>query len=413
MPIYVLYWLIKGIFNPTYREGLRQRFGIGFPNCGKGAIWLHAVSVGEVQASVPLVHILLSNFPDRNILITTVTPTGAHRVKELFSDRVLHGYIPFETPYAVKNFFNTVNPCLALIMETEIWPEIFHTCGKREIPLVLVNARISPKSLKNYKRLLPLFREALSNGILIAAQSEADAQRFLELGANPERTWVTGNIKFDVDLPSNLVLQGKKFHDENFSDRPVWIAASTHHGEEELILDAHRMILKKINNAMLILVPRHPDRFFLVKSILERRKFKFISRSMNEECMGTTEVFLGDTMGELPLFYASSDVAFVGGSLVSIGCHNILEPASLGVPVITGSYLFNTQDIADSFITDGALKIVTNKQNLTEIVLDLFHNKTEALIMGEKGKKIIQNNKGAIDRLIKLLDPFINRINNH
>ena len=243
LPVYALYWVLRGIGNRAYWDRVGQRFGRGYPRLPGGCIWLHAVSVGEVQASAPLVRALQTRFADRKILITTVTPTGAERARSLFGDHVCHCYIPFETPAAVSNFFDAVKPDLALIMETEIWPNLYHACGVRNIPLVLVSARISPKSVKKYRRLLPLFRETLSHGILIAAQGEADAKRFLLLGASSERTWITGNIKFDIELPADLGIRGAKFRHDTIGDRPVWIAASTHDGEEEQVLAAHRIVL--------------------------------------------------------------------------------------------------------------------------------------------------------------------------
>ena len=259
LPLYLLYWIVRGLANRSYWDRVGQRFGFGFPSLGQGSIWVHAVSVGEVQAAAPLVKALQRRFPTRDILISTMTPTGAARVRSLFGDAVHHCYIPFETPNAVRNFFDAVKPALALVMETEIWPNLYHTCGERKIPLVMVSARISPKSVVRYRRLLPMFREALSHGILIAAQGEADAKRFLALGANPERTWIMGNIKFDYEVPRDLRSRGSEFRESTIGDRPVWIAASTHDREEEQVLDAHRAVLASMPDAVLILVPRHPS----------------------------------------------------------------------------------------------------------------------------------------------------------
>ena len=231
MPVYAGYWAIRGLGNRSYRDRFGQRFGFGYPLMTGGSIWVHAVSVGEVQAAVPLIKSLAKQFPDRQLLVTTVTPTGAARVEALFGDSVQHCYIPFETPFAVTRFFNAVQPDIALILETEIWPNLYHECGQRKIPLILVSARISPKSVGTYRRFLPLFRETLSYGIVIAAQSEADAERFRSLGAAPERTKVTGNIKFDIELPKDLVDRGDAFRRDNFENRPVWVAASTQRPE--------------------------------------------------------------------------------------------------------------------------------------------------------------------------------------
>ncbi len=410
LPLYALYWIVRGLGNRSYWDRVGQRFGVGFPTLPEGSIWVHAVSVGEVQASAPLIRALQVRFPDRQILLTTVTPTGAARVRSLFGEEVCHCYIPFETPIAVNNFFRATQPALALVMETEIWPNLYRGCGLRKIPLVLVSARISPKSVKNYRRFLPLFRETLSHGILIAAQGEDDANRFLMLGASPERTWITGNIKFDIELPPDLGIRGAKLRHDLIGDRPVWIAASTHDGEEEQALDAHRIILQTMPDAVLILVPRHPERFSGVQSLLQKQNWKFVSRTSHKKLAATTEVLLGDTMGELPLFYAASDVAFVGGTLVPVGGHNLLEPGALGLPVITGPHLFNTQDIADLFADSGASQIVHNGDELAQAALPLLMDEDLAQAIGQKGKQIVESNRGALQRLLVLLEPLVDQV---
>ncbi len=409
LPVYACYWFFRGLGNRTYWDRFGQRFGRNYPRLVGGCIWVHAVSVGEVQAAVPLVNALTKRFPNRHLLITTVTPTGAARVRLLFGDSVEHSYIPFETPGAVNNFFNAIEPEIALIMETEIWPNLYHECGRRKIPLVLVSARISPKSAKSYRKFLPLFRETLSHGIVIAAQSETDAERFRSLGAASERTWVTGNIKFDIELPEDLRDRGLVLRNDNFEGRPVWIAASTHDREEQQVLYAHRLVQKRYPNATLVLVPRHPERFAAVRSYLHKEGYRFVSRTDGLPCTSDTEVFLVDTMGELPLFYAAADVAFVGGTLVPVGGHNLLEPAALGLPVITGPYLFNTQDIANMFERLGASITVNNAGQLATAVTDLFADPEVAKDIGARGMEIVRQNKGSLDRLLRLLEPLIGK----
>ena len=410
LPVYACYWFFRGFANRAYWDKFSQRFGVGFPALADGTIWLHAVSVGEVQASAPLVRALAGRFPGRQLLITTVTPTGAARVESLFGDSVKHSYIPFETPNAVRNFFNSTRPALALIMETEIWPNLYAECGRRRIPLILVSARISPKSVDSYRRFLPLFRETLSHGIVIAAQSEKDAERFRSLGAAPERTWVTGNIKFDIEVPKDLVQRGAEARRELFGERNIWVAASTHEKEEEMVLSAHRQVRERFRDALLILIPRHPERFGSVRSLLQRRKSSFVARTEDRACGPETEVFLGDTMGEVPLFYAASDIAFVGGTLVPIGGHNLLEPAALGRPIITGPYLFNTQDIADKFASLGASVTVETADELGNAVCELIDNDEEAAAMGNRGRDILLRNRGALDRLMAQLEPLIDGV---
>ncbi len=407
LPVYALYWFFRGFVNRAYWDRFGQRFGFGYPQIEGGSFWIHAVSVGEVQAAVPLVRVLAARFPHRPLLITTVTPTGAARVQSVFGDTVHHCYIPFETPNAVQNFFDSTQPVLAMVMETEIWPNLYHECGARRIPLVLVSARISPKSVNSYRKLLPLFRETLSHGIIIAAQGEADAERFRSLGARPERTRVTGNIKFDIEIPNDLAARGQAFRRAHFGERPVWIAASTHHREEEQVLAAHRQVRQEVPDAVLVLVPRHPERFDAVRQLLERQAVAFVARTAGAAADDAASVFLGDTMGEVPLFYAASDVAFVGGTLVPVGGHNLLEPAALGLPVVTGTHLFNTQDIADMFVQIGALTRIADADQLALAVIRLLQDEELAGRLGQLGQAVVTRNRGALARLLGLLEPLI------
>lgn len=400
------YWVFRAIGNSTYRQGFWQRFGIGYPKFER-CIWIHAVSVGEVQAAAPLIRQVSRRFPDRQILITTVTPTGAAHVRTLFGDSVAHSYIPFELPPAVNQFFDKVNPELALIMETEIWPNLYRGCGVRDIPLILVSARISPNSLNGYRRVLPLFKETLSHGIIIAAQSKADAERFRELGASTVRTWVIGNIKFDVELDESLAEDGLALRANMFGERPIWVAASTHDEEEEQVLAAHALLKAKFPDLLMVVVPRHPERFSEVRKLIEQQGFTHASRTRDQRCDASTEVFLVDTMGELPLFYAASDIAFVGGSLVPVGGHNMLEPAALGLPVISGPNVFNAQEIADMFIDKGACKIVQDATELAAAVEALVADPAAAKAMGERGRNIVESNRGSLAKLLSLLEPLI------
>lgn len=401
-----VYWVVRAIGNRTYRKGFWQRFGFGYPRFER-CIWIHAVSMGEVQAAAPLVRQIAKRFEDRQILITTVTPTGAAQVAKLFGDSVAHAFIPFEMPTAVRRFFNDVKPELALIMETEIWPNLYRGCGIRDIPLILVSARISPRSLGGYRRFLPLFRETLSHGIIIAAQTKADAERFRSLGASSVRTWVIGNIKFDIELDENLAENGRMLRAEMFGERPVWIAASTHEAEEEAVLAAHAQLKQKFPDLLLVVVPRHPERFAEVRKLIEQHQFSCVSRTQDRGCEVTTDVFLLDTMGELPLFYAASDIAFVGGSLVPVGGHNLLEPAALGLPVISGPNVFNAQEIADMFVDEGACEIVQDAPDLANEIEKLLADPDAAKAMGERGRDIVQSNRGSLAKLLGLLEPLI------
>ncbi|MEM1173261.1 MAG: lipid IV(A) 3-deoxy-D-manno-octulosonic acid transferase [Pseudomonadota bacterium] len=403
---YAIYWTIRAVANPSYRPGFRQRFGLGHPKLTQ-SIWVHAVSVGEVVAAEPLIRALLQAYPGRALLVTTVTPTGKARVLSRFGDDVTHSYIPFETPTAVNRFFARTDPSIALILETEIWPNLYQGCGVRGIPLVLVSARISPRSVKSYRKLLPLFRETLSHGIVIAAQSEADADRFISLGASRERTRVTGNIKFDVELDNDVVERGRTFRRETFGVRPVWVAASTHEGEEGQILDAHRALLKLHHDLLLVLVPRHPERFQSVAELVARKHLALVRRTEHRPCEPSTQVFLCDTMGELITMYAACDIAFVGGSLVPIGGHNLLEPGALGLPILTGPHNFNAEDIARQFIDRGACRQVEGKSDLARVVAELLIDEGAAEKLGSASRAIIAENRGSLDQLMSLIRPFI------
>ena len=408
---YTVFWLVRALANKSYAHKLGQRFGFSYPQL-EACIWLHAVSVGEVVAAAPMVRALRRRFPDSPLLVTTVTPTGAARVSALFGNDVHHAYIPFELPPAVNAFFASVNPTITLIMETEIWPNLYHGCGVRGIPLVLVSARISPKSVDTYRRFLPLFKETLSHGIVIAAQSEADAERFVLLGARASRTRVTGNIKFDIELPAGLGERGRDLRRELFPNRPVWIAASTHDKEEAMVLETHRQLLRLHPNLLLILVPRHPDRFPAVRELVEKQGFTLVSRTERRRCEPDTQVFYGDTMGEVTLFYAASDIAFVGGSLVPVGGHNLLEPAALGVPILIGPHVFNAQEIADDFLSNAACRMVADPQELVANVDELLTSVDKARELGANGLKILNSNRGALKRLLEVIGPLIeSRVN--
>ncbi len=405
-PIAILVQLWRGLRDPSYRGSLAERLGFG-PRVEGPTIWVHAVSVGEVQASQPLVAQLRKRHPNYGILMTTVTPTGAARVKLLFGDQVRHRYVPIDLPGAVRRFFDRVQPRLAMILETELWPNLYGECGRRGVPLVLASARISPRSVGKYRRLVPLFRKTLSHGIVIAAQSESDAVRFRSIGAAEGRTHVTGNIKFDFQRPAGIEEAGRDWRARNAPRRPVWVAGSTHEGEEAIVLDAHRRVLEKFPEALLVLVPRHPQRFETVRELLAKRHESSTMRSSGPAIARTTSVLLGDTMGELMTFYAAADVAFVAGSLVPVGGHNLLEPASVGCPVLTGPHNFNGEEIAQLLMDAGAAFVVSDMEQLAHAVIGLIEDANLRGVMGAAGKGVLDANRGALDRLQTLVDPLL------
>ncbi len=401
----ILIW--KALRNPDYLDRWEERFGFGRSRTEGRSIWIHAVSVGEVVAASPMVRRLRERFPGVPVVISTVTPTGAQRVQDIFGDEVIHSYIPYDMPGAVRRFFDRFRPRLAIIMETEIWPNLYEECGRRRVPLVLANARVSPRSVGKYRRFVSLFTETLSHGIVLAAQSSRDAERFRLIGASPARTHVVGNIKFDVELPSSVRDAGRRFRRENAGARPVWVAASTHEGEEEVVLDVHRRLRERIPDLLLILVPRHPQRFDSVAQVVRKFGLSCVLRSDGRRCAGDTAVFLVDTLGELPLFYAAADVAFVGGSLVPIGGHNLLEPAAMALPIITGPHNFNAEDIADMLRNAGAVRVVRDSTGLLEALSGCLASPELSRQNGLAGRQVLDQNRGALDRLMTLVIPLM------
>jgi 3-deoxy-D-manno-octulosonic-acid transferase len=360
-----------------------------------------------VQAAVPLVEALLKRFPHIPLVLTTVTPTGRARAQALFKQRVDVRYVPIDLPGSVRRFFQRVKPQLAVILETEIWPNLYHRCGRQGVPLVLASARISPRSVTSYRRLVGLFRETLSNGIFIAAQSPQDAERFVSIGANPALTHVVGNIKFDFGYPPDIEARGHELRRLLGVHRPVWVAGSTHAKEEDELIGAHARVRERFSNALLVLVPRHPPRFADVAANLREQGIEFVSRTSGHPVTPQTQVFLLDTLGELPPFYAAGDVAFVGGSLVPIGGHNLLEPAALGLPIVAGPHNFNSADIAKLLVERGAVRLVQDSAGLAAVVGELLADPAARARMGAAGRKAVDENRGAVTRLMNFIEPLL------
>jgi 3-deoxy-D-manno-octulosonic-acid transferase len=405
-PVLVATLALRGFRDRSHWSGFSQRFGLG-ASVRAPSIWVHAVSVGEVQAAAPLVNALLARFPDVPLVLTTVTPTGRGRAQALFKDRVDVRYVPIDLPGSVRRFFARVKPRLAVILETEIWPNLYNRCGRLNVPLVMASARISPRSVNRYRRLVGLFRDALSHGIFIAAQSAEDAERFRSIGASPQRTHVIGNIKFDFGYPPDIESRGHELRALLGAQRPVWVAGSTHAKEEDVLLDAHALIRRRYPDALLVMVPRHPPRFGDVAAAMKERGVPFVTRTSGVAPAADTQVFLLDTLGELPPFYAAGDVAFVGGSLVPIGGHNLLEPAALSEPIVAGPHTFNSADITKLLVERGAVKIVHDAAELAKAVGDLLGDPATRARMGAAGREAVDQNRGAVDRLMAFIQPLL------
>jgi 3-deoxy-D-manno-octulosonic-acid transferase len=408
-PLFSVVLLVRGLRDRSYWANFGERFGLGAAVEG-APIWVHAVSVGEVQASAALVNSLCERYPQIPIVVTTFTPTGAGRARALFKGRAEVRYLPYDLPGAVRRFFANVRPRIAVIFETELWPNLYHECGRRRVPLVLASARISPRSVERYRRLGSLFRETLARGVVVAAQGEADASRFRSLGSDPGSTHVTGNLKFDFSVPDDIAERGRILRAYYAPGRPVWVAGSTHGGgEEEALVEAQKIVRSRYPRALLVMAPRHPNRFGDVAAQLVSRGVRFVRRSQTPVAgaLEEAEVLLLDTLGELLDFYAAADVAFVGGSLVPIGGHNLLEPAALGLPILAGPHNSNSEAAARQLTANGAAEIVQGPQDLGEKVAKLFAEPDTRERMGAAGRAFVEANKGALTKLLGLVVPLI------
>jgi 3-deoxy-D-manno-octulosonic-acid transferase len=410
-PVISLMLAARGLRDRSYWRNFRERFGFGSAASG-APIWVHAVSVGEVQAASALVGALRERYPQTPVLVTTFTPTGSARARASLRDAAEVRYLPFDLPGSVRRFLDRTRPRLAVIMETELWPNLYRECRRRRIPLVIASARLSRRSTDRYRHLGALFRETVAGGVVIAAQGEVDAARFRALGADAERTYVTGNLKFDFALPPDILARGASLRERYAQGRPVWVAGSTHGGmEEEAVIEAHRRIGAAHPGALLVLAPRHPNRFAEVAAGLERQGICALRRSASsaESTPERRDVLLLDTLGELLDFYAAADVAFVGGSLARVGGHNLLEPAALGLPVLTGPNNSNGEDVARLLIECGAAQIVRNAEELAARVTELFSSPTLRADMGQRGRAAVERNRGALEKLLHLIEPLLNQ----
>ncbi|WP_285408257.1 lipid IV(A) 3-deoxy-D-manno-octulosonic acid transferase [Pseudomonas sp. FR229a] len=410
LPLVAIRLWLRARKAPAYAKRIGERFTLGMPTLQPGGIWVHAVSVGESIAAAPMIRALLQRYPALPITVTCMTPTGSERIQALFANepRIQHCYLPYDLPCAAARFLDRVQPKLAVIMETELWPNHIHQCAKRGIPVALANGRLSERSARGYGRFSKLTAPMLAEMSLFAIQTEAEAQRFRDLGARPQTVEVTGSIKFDLTIDPQLLQRAAELRSQwQAQDRPVWIAASTHEGEDEVLLDAHRRLLSSHPDALLILVPRHPERFNSVFELCQREGFATVRRSTGANVDAQTSVLLGDTMGELLFLYALADSAFVGGSLVPNGGHNLLEPAALAKPVLSGPHLFNFLDIAAQMREAGALVEVDDAEGLAIEVQRLFELPRDAQRMAEVGLAVMRRNQGALQRLLDSLGRLI------
>jgi len=403
MPAVLIRLAWRGYANPGYRRGWLERFGaLRKRPLRQNVIWVHAVSVGEAQAAAPLIQALLQTRPDLDVFVTTTTPTGRDRVKQVFGSQVQVQFAPYDLPMVLGRYLDCLAPRMLVILETEIWPNLLAACAARKIPVILTNARLSARSAARYQRIAGLITPTINYFTAIGAQGDADKERFRALGATIPIS-VTGSIKFDVHLPASLHEGGQALRRLWGADRSVFIAASTHHGEDELVLDAFARIRATHADCFLVLVPRHPERFSKVAAVVRRRGLRVVLRSQHPEDCSDVDVYVGDTMGELPVLYAGADVAFVGGSLVNIGGHNMLEPAALGLPVVFGPYLYNFAEISHALCEAGAATEVANVEELAECVKALLADANQRHAQGENGRQFVAANRGALAHSTELV----------
>ena len=398
--------LWRSLREPAYRRGFAERFGLGAA-CHRDSIWVHAASVGEVHAAEALIRALRREYPGWPITLTTMTPAGAERAGALFGAAVQIRLIPFDLPGAVGRFLRRTRPRLAVILETELWPNLYLACSRRGVPIVIASARVSERSARRYLRVASLSRALFASEIRVAAQSSDDAQRFIAIGASPTQTSVAGNLKFDFELPPGARERGAALRERYAPARPCWVAGSTHETEEQMLLEAHRLVRRQYSAAVLVLVPRHRNRFGEVAAWLAASGVRFVTRSAGGACEAGTEVVLVDTLGELLDFYQAGDVAFVGGTLVNVGGHNLLEPAALARPILIGPHYSNTADVAALLLAADAIEIVADAAVLANAVARLFGNARLREERGAAARAVVEANRGAVQKVLRLIAPLL------
>lgn len=406
LPFILLRMLLRSRRAPAYRRRLAERFGFfATPyDATQPAIWVHAVSLGETLAAAPLIERLLQDYPGHRLVVTTTTPTGSERVQALFGDRVFHVYAPWDLPGAVRRFVQRTRPQLLLIMETELWPNLLHYSRAQGCTVVLANARLSERSSRGYARFPRLTREMLQNLDVVACQSELDGRRFLSLGLPEMALHITGSIKFDLELDGEMRAQAASLRLDFAADqRPILVAASTHPGEEEQVLAAFARLRQSQDNCLLVVVPRHPERFNEVHALCVSAGWQVVRRSDGVPPTLADDILLGDTMGELPLLLSVASVALVGGSLVAHGGHNVLEAAAWGVPVVTGPHMFNFEQISTLLSAAGAMITVQDPAELGACLVDLMADLERCRQIGEAGQQVVAENRGAKKRLLELV----------
>lgn len=412
IPFILIRMWFRGGVNPGYRQRWSERFAFFTFNGKANGILLHSVSVGETLAAEPLVRRLLAEHPDATLTITTTTPTGSDQVKRLYAEelacgRIFHVYLPYDLPWLMARFVAKVNPSICIIMETELWPNIIRSCNNKRIPVILANARLSEKSAKGYAKFPKLTQPMLQGLDLIAAQHRDDAQRFIALGIDDNKVEVTGSIKFDITVPANTIEQSRALKAQWGGNRPVLVLASSHEGEDDLMLASYQELLADFPELLLVLVPRHPERFDEVAALVLDRELHLVRRSEafekgNVQASTTTQVYLADTMGEMLLLLACADIAVIGGSFIEHGGHNPLEACALSKPVVMGLSDYNFAAITQQLIDQGAMQQAP-REKLTICLQQLLERPQLRQEMGVSGQCVVTDNQGAVARLTELV----------
>ena len=406
-PFVLLYFAMRGLRDRAYLGRWSERFGF-IPDPGKrGGILIHAASVGEFNAASPLIKALLKTYPELPLTVTSLTPTGSERVKRELGDRVFHSYIPLDLPGAVSRFLRRLQPRLIIVMETEIWPNLYLQARLRNIPLIMANARLSERSVNRFERLSGFVHKTLQTVTWVGAQSAGDAERLVRCGTDPQHTDMTGNLKFDLTVAASLHEKSTALRARWNKQRPVLVAGSTHEADENVVIPAFIELLKSLPDALLILVPRHPERFTRTIQQAKAAGLRTELRSQGESCSEAAQCFVIDSIGELMTYYACGDVAFVGGSMGEQGGHNALEPAALGKPVLLGPNMDNAREIASQLLQCKAASRVNDQQDFCQMAEKILLDGTLRDSMGQAGQALVEKNRGALDLTMEAIGKLL------
>ena len=406
-PFVLSYFAMRGLRDRNYLGRWNERFGFVADDHPKGGILVHAASVGEFNAAGPLIKSLLKTYPETPLIVTTLTPTGSERVSKDLGDKVFHSYIPMDTPGAVTRFLKRLQPRLIIVMETEIWPNLYLQSQKQDIPLLMANARLSKRSVERFQRMSGFVAEVLETVNWVGAQSKADAERLIDCGVNPQLVDMTGNIKFDLAVSASLEEQAESLRLRWGRQRPVLVAGSTHEADENVVIPAFVALLSILPDALLILAPRYPERFTRASQLARAAGLQTELRSQGEACSEQAQCFVIDTIGELMNYYACADLTFVGGSFGDQGGHNPLEPAALGRPVLLGPNMENAREISAQLLQDGAARRVNDQAGFETTAKEILSDGGLRDRMGQAGRALLERNKGALNLTLKAVEKLL------